>query len=96
MPEKRSKEFAIRGRNCVRKLQGEEGEKVEKRLAALFTEDETATNESEYDDIFITQISPMGDDQFEGQNTCRNIKESCRDNSVVQNSNSPSENEKNC
>ena len=57
--KKRLREIAIRGRNCVRKLQGEEGEKVEKQLATLFTEDETATDESEHDDNFITQISPI-------------------------------------
>ena len=51
----------------MRKLQGEEGEKVEKQLATLFTEDETATDESEHDDIFITQSSPMNDDQFNSQ-----------------------------
>ena len=97
--KKRSREIAIRGRNCVRKLQGEEGEKVEKQLATLFTEDETATDESEHDDIFITQISPMNDDQFNSQNTCSDVKESCRDNSVIQNSHLPyttSETEKNC
>ena len=70
----------------MRKLQGEEGEKVEKQLATLFTEDETATDESEHEDIFITQISPMNDDQFNSQNTCSDVKESCRDNSVIQNS----------
>ena len=87
--KKRSREIAISGRNCVRKLQGEEGEKVEKQLATLFTEDETATDESEHDDIFITQISPINDDQFNSQNTWRNVKESCRDNSVIQNSHLP-------
>ena len=87
--KKRSREIAIRGRNCVRMLQGEEGEKVEKQLATLFTEDETATDESEHDDIFITQISPMNDDQFNSQNTCSDVKESCRDNSVIQNSHLP-------
>ena len=97
--KKRSREIAIRGRNCVRKVQGEEGEKVEKQLTTLFTEDETATDESEHDDIFITQISPMNDDQFNSQNTCRNVKESSRDNSVIQNSHLPYttlEIEKNC
>ena len=84
---------------CEKRLQGEEGEKVEKRLATLFTEDETATDESEHDDIFITQISPMDDDQFNSQNTCSDVKESCGDNSVIQNSHLPyitSEIEKNC
>ena len=83
----------------MRKLQGEEGEKVEKQSATLFTEDETATDESEDDDIFITQITPINDDQFNSQNTRRNVKESCRDNSVIQNSHLPyttSEIEKNC
>ena len=97
--KKRSREIAIRGRNCVRKLQGEEGEKVEKQLATLFTEDETVTDESEHDDIFITQISPINDDQFNSQNRCRNVKESCGGNCVIQNSHLPyttSESEKNC
>ena len=83
----------------MRKLQGEEGEKVEKQLATLFTEDETATDESEHDDIFITQISPMNDDQFNSQNTCSDVKESFRNNSVIQNSHllyTTSEIEKNC
>ena len=51
----------------MRKLQGEEGEKVEKQSATLFTEDETATDESEHGDIFIMQISPVDDDQFKSQ-----------------------------
>ena len=41
----------------------------------------------------------MNDDQFNSQNTCRNAKESCRDNSVIQNSHLPyttPEIEKNC
>ena len=83
----------------MRKLQREEGEKVEKQLATLFTEDETATDQSEHDDIFITQNSPMNDDQLNSQNTGSDVKESYRDNSVIQNSHSPyttSEIEKNC
>ena len=83
----------------MRKLQREEGEKVEKQLTTLFTEDETATDQSEHDDIFITQNSPMNDDQLNSQNTGSDVKESYRDNSVIQNSHSPyttSETEKNC
>ena len=41
----------------------------------------------------------MNDDQFNSQNTCSDVKESCRDNSVIQNSLLPyttSEIEKNC
>ena len=41
----------------------------------------------------------MNDDQFNSQNTCSNVKESCRDNSVIQNSHLPyttQETEKNC
>ena len=73
----------------MRKLQGDEGEKVEKQLATLFTEDGTATDESEHDGIFITQMSPMDDDQFNSQNTCSDVKESYRGNSVIQNSHLP-------
>ena len=81
--KKRSREVAIRGQNCV----------------GLFTENETATDESEHDGIFITQIALMDDDQFKGQNTCSDVKESCGDNSVIQNSHSPyttSETARNC
>ena len=58
-------------------------------LTYLFTKDETATDESEHNDIFIKQISPMDDDQFKSQNTCSDVKKSCRDNSVIQNSHLP-------
>ena len=68
----------------MRKLQGEEGEKLEKQSATLFTEDETATDESAHatdesahDDIFITQISPINDDQFKSQNICSDVNPSC-------------------
>ena len=66
-----------------KKLQGEEGEKVEKQLATLFTEDETVTDESEQDAIFISQISAMDYEQFKSQNTCSDVKENCRNNSVI-------------
>ena len=50
---KRSRDVALKGQQCLKKLKGQEGEMVEKRLMSLVSEDEEDASDPE--DIFITQ-----------------------------------------
>lgn len=50
--KKRSRDVALKGQHCLKKLKGEDGEKVEESLKLLISESES---NSEYDDIFLTQ-----------------------------------------
>ena len=51
--KKRSRDVALKGQQCLKKLKGQEGEMVEKQLMSLVIEDDEDASEPE--DIFITQ-----------------------------------------
>ena len=61
--KKRSRNVALKGQGCLKKLCGEDGEQIEKQLECLFT-----ANESDEDDIFITQKDR--EDSEESSNEC--------------------------
>ena len=48
--KKKSRNMALKGQGCLKKLRGEDGEHIEKQLECLFI-----ASESDEDDIFIAQ-----------------------------------------
>ena len=62
--KKRSRNVALKGQGCFKKLRGEDNEQIEKRLECLFT-----ANESDEDDIFITQKDRVDSEESSNEST---------------------------
>ena len=65
--KKRSRDVALKGRQCLKKLKGQEGEMVEKQLMSLVIEDDEDASDPE--DIFITQNKIKDVDQSHNSST---------------------------
>ena len=65
--KKRSRDVALKGQQCLKKLKGQEGEMVEKQLMSLVIEDNE--DASEPDDIFITQSKIKDVEQSDDSST---------------------------
>ena len=57
--KKRSRDVALKGQHCLKKLKGQEGEMVEEQLMSLVIEDDEDASEPE--DIFITHVEQSDD-----------------------------------
>ena len=62
--KKRSRNVALKGQGCLKKLCGEDGEQIEKQLECLFT-----ASESDEDDIFITQKDRVDSEESSNEST---------------------------
>ena len=62
--KKRSRNVALKGQGCLKKLRGEDGEQIEKQLECLFT-----ASESDEDDIFITQKDRVDSEESSNEST---------------------------
>ena len=62
--KKRSRNVALKGQGCLKKLRGEDGEQIEKQLECLFT-----ASESDEDDIFITQKDRVDSEMSSNEST---------------------------
>ena len=62
--KKRSRNVALKGQQCLKKLRGEDGEQIEKQLECLFT-----ASESDEDSIFITQKVRVDSEESSNEST---------------------------
>ena len=62
--KKRSRNVALKGQGCLKKLRGEDGEQIEKQSECLFT-----ASESDEDDIFITQKDRVDSEESSNEST---------------------------
>ena len=62
--KKRSRNVALKGQGCLKKLRGEDGEQIEKQLECLFT-----ASENGEDDIFITQMDRVDSKESSNEST---------------------------
>ena len=62
--KKRSRNVALKGQGCLKRLRGEDGEQIEKQLECLFTASET-----DEDDIFITQKDRVDSEESSNEST---------------------------
>ena len=62
--KKRSRNVALKGQRCLKKLRGENGEQIEKQLECLFT----ASESDEYD-TFITQKDRVDSEESSNEST---------------------------
>ena len=62
--KKRTRNVALKGQGCLKKLRGEDGEQIEKQLESLFT-----ASESDEDDIFITQKDRVDSEESSNEST---------------------------
>ena len=60
----RSRNVALKGQGCLKKLCGEDSEQIEKQLECLFT-----ASESDEDDIFITQKERVDSEESNNEST---------------------------